>query len=91
MESSLREFSLEARKARLLESGTKLFESGKAWDAYARYYGEQAQELPAWAQSLLGKPFTQARVRDVSVSTERHRTTLLGGPARAAARIRFSL
>ena len=64
MEASLREFSPAALKARLLGSGTRLFESGKAWDAYSRYYGEQAEKLPAWAQSLLDKHFTQAYARE---------------------------
>ncbi|MEO7640742.1 MAG: type VI secretion system-associated FHA domain protein, partial [Ramlibacter sp.] len=64
VEATLREFSPAALKARLLGSGTKLFEGARAWEAFTKYYGEQARELPAWAQKLLDRYFTEAYLRE---------------------------
>ena len=64
MESVLREFAPEAIKKRLLGSGTKLFESTRAWDAYARDYDQQAKDPAKWAERLLGKYYTEAYLRE---------------------------
>ena len=63
-ESTLREFSPEALKSRLLTGGARLFEGARAWDAYNRYYAERGQALPAWVQDLMGKYFTEAYQRE---------------------------
>jgi predicted component of type VI protein secretion system len=63
-EGLLREFEPEALKKRLLSSGTRLFESARAWDAYTKYYEEQKKDLPAWVERMLGKYFTEAYVRE---------------------------
>lgn len=64
VEGTVREFSPAALKARLLVGGSKLFESGRAWDAYSKYYSEHAEALPAWAQRLFDKYFTEAYLRE---------------------------
>lgn len=64
VESTLREFSPEALKSRLLTGGARLFEGARAWDAYNRYYADRGQALPAWVQDLMGKYFTEAYQRE---------------------------
>ena len=64
VEATLKEFSPAALKARLLGSGTKLFEGARAWESFTKYYGEQARELPAWTQKLLDRYFTEAYLRE---------------------------
>lgn len=64
LESTLREFAPDALKARLLGEGTKLFEGTRAWDAYVKYYQEQAKDMPRWAQRLLDKYFAEAYLRE---------------------------
>ncbi|MBG9387230.1 type VI secretion system-associated FHA domain protein [Caenimonas aquaedulcis] len=64
MESVLKEFAPEALKARLLGSGTKLFESTRAWDAYVRDYDQQGKDRAKWAARLLDKYFTEAYMRE---------------------------
>jgi len=65
VEGALREFEPEGLKTRLLGGGAKLFESARAWDAYARHYGEhKGDDLARWAQQLLHKYFTEAYVRE---------------------------
>lgn len=64
MESVLREFAPEAIKNRLLGSGTRLFESTRAWDAYVRDYEAQAKNPAKWAEQLLGKYYTEAYLRE---------------------------
>lgn len=64
VEATLREFSPASLKAKLLGSGTKLFEGARAWEAFTKYYGEQARELPAWTQQLLDRYFTEAYLRE---------------------------
>lgn len=64
LESTLREFAPDALKARFLGEGPKLFEGIRTWDAYTRYYQEQGQDMPKWAQRLLDKYFTEAYLRE---------------------------
>lgn len=64
LESTLRDFEPAALKARLLGAGARLFEGAKAWDAYARYYEEQGQDMALWTQRLLDRYFAEAYVRE---------------------------
>lgn len=64
VEAVLREFAPDALKEQLLVGGARLFESARAWDAYARHYSEQQDDLARWAQRLLDKHFTEAYVRE---------------------------
>jgi predicted component of type VI protein secretion system len=65
VEGTLAEFEPEALKGRLLGGGARLFESARAWDAFARHYGEQkGADAGAWAQRLMDKYFTEAYVRE---------------------------
>ncbi len=64
LESTLKEFAPEALKTRLLGSGTKLFESTRAWDAYVKYFEEQGKDMPKWTQRLLDKYFAEAYLRE---------------------------
>ena len=57
------EFDPEALKKRLLVGGPRIFESGRAWDAFARHYEEQAASKPAWPQQLLERYFAPAYAR----------------------------
>lgn len=63
-EGLLREFEPEALKKRLLGTGSRLFESARAWDAYVKHYEAQSRDPVAWAERLLGKYFTEAYVRE---------------------------
>lgn len=56
----LQEFDPEALKARLLGGGAKLFESARAWDAYARDYAERRPALDKWVQQALDRHFAEA-------------------------------
>lgn len=60
IEGLLQEFDPEALKARLLGGGARLFESARAWDAFARDYAERKGEQPQWVQQLLDRHFTRA-------------------------------
>ena len=64
LESTLKEFAPDALKARLLGEGTRLFEGTRAWDAYVKYYQEQARDAPRWAQRFLDKYFSEAYLRE---------------------------
>jgi predicted component of type VI protein secretion system len=64
IEGTLREFDPELLKSRLLGGGAKLFESARAWDAYVKFYAEQREQLPRWAQQLLDRHFAEAYVRE---------------------------
>jgi predicted component of type VI protein secretion system len=57
------EFDPEALKKRLLGGGPRIFESARAWDAFARHYEEQAAARPAWTQQLLERYFAPAYAR----------------------------
>lgn len=61
---TLQEFDPEALKTRLLGGGTRLFESARAWDAFAKDYAEQAQAIEQWAQRLLDRHFADAYNRE---------------------------
>ena len=64
VEGILREFDPEALKTRLLGGGSRLFESARAWDAFAKDYEEQGEDPAKWVQRLLNKYFTSAYVRE---------------------------
>ncbi len=64
VEGTLNEFAPAEIKARLLGGGTKLFEAARAWDAYARYYAQQGEQMPQWVQRMLDKYFTAAYLRE---------------------------
>jgi predicted component of type VI protein secretion system len=65
MEGVLKEFDPEALKQRLLGgSGGRLFESARAWDAYAKDYAGRKDDLTEWAQRLLDKYFAGAYLRE---------------------------
>lgn len=64
VESTIREFAPEVLKNKLLGGGTKFFEGARAWDAYAKFYQEQGQDMPRWSQRLLDKYFTEAYLRE---------------------------
>lgn len=63
VESVLREFDPEALKKRLLGGGARLFESARAWDAFARDYAERAAGEPPWVDQLLERHFALAYAR----------------------------
>jgi type VI secretion system FHA domain protein len=54
------EFAPDALKKRLLGGGPRIFESARAWDAFARDYAEQVGGDPAAAQKLLDRHFSRA-------------------------------
>ncbi len=64
IEGTVREFSPEGLKTRLLANKSRLFEGARAWDAYCAYYAEQQKNLPRWVQRLLIKYFTEAYLRE---------------------------
>jgi predicted component of type VI protein secretion system len=59
----LEEFAPEALKKRLLGGGPRIFESARAWDAFARDYAEHVSADPASAQKLLDRHFSRAYAR----------------------------
>lgn len=60
----LRDFDPETLKNQLLAGGARLFESARAWDAYAKFYAERRARLPQWAQELLDRHFAEAYLRE---------------------------
>jgi predicted component of type VI protein secretion system len=64
IEGTVREFSPEGLKTRLLANKSRLFEGARAWDAYCAYYAEQQKNLPRWVQRLLIKYYTEAYLRE---------------------------
>jgi predicted component of type VI protein secretion system len=64
IEGTVREFSPEGLKTRLLANKSRIFEGARAWDAYCAYYAEQQKNLPRWVQRLLIKYFTEAYLRE---------------------------
>ena len=64
LESTLKEFAPASIKAKLLGEGPKLFESTRAWDAYAKYYEKQSKDMGRWTQRLLDKYFAEAYLRE---------------------------
>jgi predicted component of type VI protein secretion system len=61
---TLEEFKPDALKSRLLGMGSRLFESARAWDAFAKDYSEQSEVREQWVQRLLDRHFTEAYVRE---------------------------
>lgn len=64
LESTLKEFAPAALKARLQVGGSKLFEGGRAWDAYCKYYDRESQDMARWAQRLLDRYYSEAYLRE---------------------------
>ena len=64
LESTLKEFAPASIKTKLLGEGPKLFESTRAWEAYAKYYEKQSKDMGRWTQRLLDKYFTEAYLRE---------------------------
>jgi len=60
IEGVVAEFDPEALKKRLLGGGTRIFESARAWDAFAKDYAEHAAAQPAWVKQLLDRHFALA-------------------------------
>lgn len=59
----LEEFEPEALKKRLLGGSARLFESARAWDAFARDYAQRVGSDPAAAQKMLDRHFSRAYAR----------------------------
>lgn len=77
VEGVVEDFSPEALKARLLPGGAKLFESGRAWDAFVRDYAEQGRDREARIRQLLDRHFAAAYAQAL-LRAKRHN----GGPPR---------
>lgn len=60
VQGALREFDPDALKARLLPGGAKLFSSARAWEAFARDYGERRQDMDGWVRRLVDRHFAEA-------------------------------
>jgi predicted component of type VI protein secretion system len=56
----LEEFDPEALKQRLLAGSPRIFESARAWDAFARDYAQRLAGDPSWVQQLLDRHFAPA-------------------------------
>ena len=59
----IEDFEPDALKKRLLGSGTRMFESARAWEAFVRHYADQLAANPGWAQQLLDRHFVRAYAR----------------------------
>jgi predicted component of type VI protein secretion system len=59
----LEEFDPETLKKRLLGGGPRIFESARAWDAFARDYAQRMGAQPGWVQQLLDRHFASAYAR----------------------------
>jgi len=59
----IEDFEPQALKKRLLGSGTRMFESARAWEAFVRHYADQLAANPGWAQQLLDRHFVRAYAR----------------------------
>ena len=64
VKSTLAEFEPVALRARLLGDGLRLFANQRAWNAYERFYREQALDLPRWTQRLLDRYFAEPYLRE---------------------------
>lgn len=64
LESTLKEFSPAALRARLLAGGSRLFEGTRAWDAYCRYYEREGQDMARWTQRMLDRYYSEAYLRE---------------------------
>lgn len=63
VEAVIREFEPEALKKRLLGGGARIFESARAWDAFARDYAERLGTDPQAVQQVLDRHFGRAYAR----------------------------
>jgi predicted component of type VI protein secretion system len=59
----LAEFEPEALKKRLLGGGGRLFESARAWDAFAKEYAERMGTDADWVRNLLDRHFARSYAR----------------------------
>jgi predicted component of type VI protein secretion system len=59
----IEDFEPQALKKRLLGSGTRMFESARAWEAFVRHYADQLAANQGWAQQLLDRHFVRAYAR----------------------------
>jgi predicted component of type VI protein secretion system len=62
--STLAEFDPAKLRAGLLGDGFHVLANTRAWDAYSRFYEEQARDLDRWAQRLLDRYFAEAYLRE---------------------------
>jgi predicted component of type VI protein secretion system len=60
LEAVLADFDPDTVKTRLLGTGARLFESARAWDAFARDYAERRSRGDEWVQQLLDRHFARA-------------------------------
>jgi predicted component of type VI protein secretion system len=74
VEGVLEDFAPEVLKARLLAGGPKLFESARAWDAFAKEYAQRAGDRPGWARELLDRHFAEAYAQAL-LRVKRHKNT----------------
>lgn len=63
VEGVIREFEPEALKKRLLGGGARIFESARAWEAFAKDYSERFGPDAAAVQQLLDRHFGRAYAR----------------------------
>jgi predicted component of type VI protein secretion system len=78
VEAVMREFDPEALKKRLLGGGARIFESARAWDAFAKDYAQRMAADPPWAQELLERHFALAYAR--ALLRLKRNTTALQSP-----------
>jgi len=78
VEAVVREFDPEALKQRLLGGGARIFESARAWDAFAKDYGDRHAAERAWVQELLDRHFPVAYAR--ALMRAKRNTTGRPGP-----------
>jgi predicted component of type VI protein secretion system len=64
VEGTLRDLAPATLKTKLLGEGTKLFESTRAWDAFAKWHEEQGAQMQKWVQRQLDRHFTEAYLRE---------------------------
>ena len=67
----LEEFDPESLKQRLLAGSPRLFESARAWDAFAREYAQRLASDPSWVRQLLERHFAPAYAKAL-VRTKRN-------------------
>lgn len=63
VEGTVRELS-PASIRKSLGSSSRLFESARLWEAYAKLHEDQAADMAQWLDRLLGKYFTAAYLRE---------------------------
>jgi predicted component of type VI protein secretion system len=63
LEAVVREFDPDALKKRLIGGGARIFESARAWDAFAKDYAQRMAADPPWVQELLARHFALAYAR----------------------------